>query len=204
MRTKIASLWQPIAIAALSAANVSSQGTIHVDFRGLAPGEVVSEQFASSGVHFLPVAPGVQPLMTINAPSFFDSSGATVGYAPMFRIRFDQTITSLSFDVGQDSILGSTLAEWRVAGYNAEGPIGGGSSVFPASTHSRAAVTFPGESRVSSILVQGFWLSPGEAFSGPLYIDNINASVVPEPGFLVVFTFGSALLGLWTLRRTQD
>jgi hypothetical protein len=38
--------------------------------------------------------------MTARAPSFFDAEGATVGYGQTFRIKFDQPITRIAFDVG--------------------------------------------------------------------------------------------------------
>ncbi len=188
--------WLEIALAGLSVASAYSQGTIHLDFHGVSPGEAVAEQFASSGVHFLPVAPGVQPLMTSSAPSFFDPSGATVGYSPVFRIKFDHPITFIRFDVGQAHILSSTEAEWRIGGYDAQGLIGGGRGVIPADTRSTAAVTFSSESEVTSVVVQGFWLIPGEAFSGPLYIDNMTAVVVPEPSTFVLILIGSVVLFL--------
>jgi hypothetical protein len=191
---------------ALVSGQTHAQGTIHFDFRSLPPGQVVGEQFSASGVHFLP-AGFADPLMTVSAPPFFDPAGATVGYAITFLMKFDQPITSISFDIGQvrvDPL--SSGGVWGVTARDTQGPRPGlsTSGLFPPETRSIAVATFPADARVDTVLFESAWVYPGELFDQSSYIDNINVTVIPEPGFLAVFMFGSALLGLWTLRRAED
>jgi hypothetical protein len=53
MNRMICIIQRPVLLA-VSTYSALAQGTIHVNFGSLSPGEVLGEQFAASGVHFVP------------------------------------------------------------------------------------------------------------------------------------------------------
>jgi hypothetical protein len=77
------------------------------------------------------------------------------------------------------------------------------SRVFPAGEWYRAAVTYPESLQVTQLQIEG-WQSRGENFLTPIYFDNIEAAVVPEPGICSFMITGVAAFAGLRLCRGKD
>jgi hypothetical protein len=183
-----------------------AQGTFRADLSGLSPGQVLSEQFASSGIHFI-TAGSANPPLTVRAAEFLSKKGETVGIASIFIVRFDEPVRSFAFDIAQarDPNLPLNAPNWRIyplhaAGEQVAGDTGGS---FPAGEWHRATVTYADSLQVRQLQIEG-WQSRGENFLTPIYFDNLEAAVVPEPGFCSLLITGAAAFVGLRLCRSKD
>jgi hypothetical protein len=185
-----------VIIASCVAQIAYAQGAIRANLEGLPAGQVLSEQFAAAGVHFARFGTA-DPPRTIRAPEVLSVTGQTVGRGTYFILRFDRSITSFAFDIGQESdpLLPGASPNFFLTALNAQnqgvGTTTGGS--FPAEQWHHASFTFQEKQEVRSLIIEG-WHSSGENFRFPIYFENIEATVVPEPRPIGLGGLGAAML----------
>jgi hypothetical protein len=180
-----------------------AQGTLHIDLSGLPPGQILADQFAASGVRFLPY--GNPPPTTIAAPAFLTSGAQTIGTAVAFYMQFDQPITSIALDIAEaHAVINGPppSPNYHLYAFDSDGnPVGvpSGNS-FPEEQWYRATKSYPAGQRISSIRLEG-WVSSGENFTHEIFFNNIDITSVPEPSSAALLLAGGALF--LTVRRIR-
>jgi hypothetical protein len=178
-----------------------AQGTIHVDLSSLKPGEVLSEQFSSDGIHFVKGRLELQPPITVTAPSPLNARASTVGSAVAFGIWFERPISRFSANIAQTDgrpfylfVPFNDYASKQVVGT----PEGG---LYPANEWHH--VTYTADKSVKYLELQG-WTSLSENFPANFYFDQLEVTYVPEPSAWLLVSLGICgfLVGTRKQRRS--
>ena len=215
LHTVLHTLGRATLAAGLSLA-AAQAGAVTITFNELTPGTTLANQYAASGVVFTPNAfSGVgsstsgEPWATNTHMTIVDSQGPDVGALGLpalasgnllrsrpgwlgengdasFLMRFSTPISSFSADfIGVDEFADVTI--WAYSGSTLLGTVSG-------TTTGQFTLTFAATS-ITSVAVR-----PGNYFDW-VAVDNINYTLVPEPGSYVLMGLGLAVLAL---RRRQQ